>query len=229
MPSDEFRPPEIPSMTISCFTYDSLRKNAPNFVKLMKWRIRIWSSLLFLSLVFFAHMVCLYLGLAEDGMLLIVVTIFLLMFSVCVPLITITVTQSPTIRKRAKYFRKRYYLKALSKTPLYERQKLSKTIRAIFYEEEWVKCILLARLQDQELSERCSKEIGKIAAYLCSEDPKYYSQAVLNVLNHQRGGLKYYLDSLTVLASQQFNAMNKKQMRLTQRLLLENSLLNQKN
>ncbi len=227
MPSDEFRPPEMPSMTISSFTYDSLRKNAPNFVKLMKWRIRIWASLLFLSLVFFAHMVCLYLGLAEDGMLLIVLAVFLLMFLVCVPLITMTVTQSPTIRKRAKYFRKRYYLTALSKTPLYERQKLSKRIRAIFYEEEWAQCILLARMQDQERSDRCCKEIGKIAAYLCSEDPKYYTQAVLNVLNHQRGGLKYYFDSLSVLANQQFNAMNKKQMRLTQRLLFEDSFFNQ--
>ena len=226
MERQAFPAPDFPDMQFQNLTLEQLQKCAPDFVTQAKRNFQVGVTCIYTGIATLSGVVCHQFGLIADVFFFITLGVMTCIYLVILTTLSIRIEHSPHIQRKAGKLKQNYLLRHLSKTPKSSRMKVSKAIRRCFYDEKWVTCLLYARQMDQKRTEHYCQEIGRIATHLCSDDPKYFCDAMLKTMRDQRGSVKHFFDLIVILGMQQYDKTNKKNLRTTQRLLMEDLFMN---
>ncbi|MDD1781815.1 hypothetical protein LRP49_11495 [Enterovibrio sp. ZSDZ35] len=201
----------------------ALNTGMPDYLSTARWRARLVISLAFLMFSASTGLVCYYFGLVDDIFFVATLTLTLLLYLMTMPMLTRSFIESPRVQNRVKTQRQQYYLKALSTTPLDVRADISTKLWDTLRSDEWMNCISYANTLDRPRIVHCCQQIGRIASDLNSNSPDRFCDAMLKVMNNQRGSVRYFFDILIMLGEQQFHDEHEenKKVRSTQRLMLD--------
>ncbi|PKF49262.1 hypothetical protein [Enterovibrio nigricans] len=223
MHQEQFPIPQLPSLEFRGISLQALNSNMPDYVSTARWHARLVISLAFLVFSSLTSVVCYYFGLVEDIFFVATLSLTLLLYLMTMPMLTRSFVESPRIQEKVKTNRQQYYLKALSITPLENRAIVSTKIWDALRSDEWMGCISYANTLDRARTVHCCQQIGKIASDLTSNDSDRFCDAMLKVMNNQRGSVRYFFDILIMLGEQQFQDEHEenKKVRSTQKLMLD--------
>ncbi|KXF82253.1 hypothetical protein [Enterovibrio coralii] len=223
MHQEQFPIPQLPSLEFRGISFQALNSNVPDFVSTARWKARLAISIAFLMFAASTGLVCYSFGLVDDIFFVATLTLTLLLYLMTMPMLTRSYVESPRVQDKLKVNRQKYYLKALSTTPLDVRAQVSTRIWDALRSDEWMDCISYANTLDRPRTVHCCQQIGKIASDLTSNDSDRFCDAMLKVMNNQRGSVRYFFDILIMLGEQQYQDEHEenKKVRSTQRLMLD--------
>ncbi|WP_028022684.1 hypothetical protein [Enterovibrio calviensis] len=223
MHQEQFPVPKYPDMAFKGVSLQALNQNMPDFVVTSKWYARLAISLAFLIFAAITIASCVYFGLTQDAFFIATLSVTLLLYLVSMPLLTNTFIESDRVKQKVNQSKHAYLVKALTNTPVEERLQIANGIWRSLRSEEWTTCISYAHTADKPRTTYCCQQIGKIASNLTHNSPEIFSDAMLKIMNNQRGSVSYFFDIIIMLGEQQFHEEHEEQRKVrgTKKLLLD--------
>lgn len=215
--------PNYPELSFPGLSYESLNKRIPDYISATKWYARVWISSIFVIVAAITSISCYYFELTNDLFYVSSLGILLFLYIITMPMLTRIFVTSVYITNKISISKRKYFYRLLANTPTEHRLVIANNIWNALKSDEWRLYINLANNIDRVRAVHCCHELGQIASDLTSTNPRRFCRAMFKTINNQRGGVRYFFDTIVMLGERELNNKNehKSTIRNTQKLLMD--------